>query len=146
MKEHKGEIIWLHSLYIRICKKYSVTPEAMVNEEGEIIVDKDTENKYPDLNEWHGLFTFPENSRFETYIRYHSESEEKEKEESTISCTSSPAICVTKTNLRVEIGDRVKLKGDRSGIVKYIGKPKFAKGEVIGLELDTWDPDGHMVL
>merc|ERR1712154_19983 len=31
----------------------------------------------------------------------------------------------------------------KTGIVKFIGETEFAKGEVIGLQLDTWTPAGH---
>lgn len=44
----------------------------------------------------------------------------------------------------VSIGDRVKLSRGKTGIVKYKGPAAFVGGEeVIGIELDTWDPNAH---
>eukprot|EP01083_Nonionella_stella_P091559 256049_1 len=40
-------------------------------------------------------------------------------------------------------GDRVRLAGGKTGLIKFIGQTEFAKSEVIGLQLDTWTPAGH---
>eukprot|EP01083_Nonionella_stella_P266704 901844_1 len=45
--------------------------------------------------------------------------------------------------INFNVGDRVRLERGKTGIVKFIGETEFAKGEVIGLELDTWTPAGH---
>ncbi|ETO31191.1 hypothetical protein RFI_05930, partial [Reticulomyxa filosa] len=45
--------------------------------------------------------------------------------------------------IHFKIGDYVKLSRGKSGVVKYIGETDFTKGEIIGLELDTWNPCGH---
>ena len=45
--------------------------------------------------------------------------------------------------IKVKVGDRVKLLSTQTGIVKFIGETEFAMDEVIGLELDTWTPNGH---
>jgi len=42
-----------------------------------------------------------------------------------------------------QLGDRVKLKRGRTGVVKFIGEVHFAKGQTIGLELDQWDPNAN---
>ena len=45
--------------------------------------------------------------------------------------------------LDFKIDDRVKLARGETGIVKYIGEVEFAKGEIIGLVLDSFTPVGH---
>ena len=40
---------------------------------------------------------------------------------------------------------KLKLKGGKLGIVRYIGTAKFAKGTVIGLEVEKWEPNGYNV-
>ncbi|ETO05946.1 hypothetical protein RFI_31451, partial [Reticulomyxa filosa] len=45
--------------------------------------------------------------------------------------------------IQFKIGDYVKLARGKTGVVKYIGETAFTQGEIIGLELDTWDPHGH---
>jgi len=45
--------------------------------------------------------------------------------------------------LEVEKGERVRLRNGRTGTVWFIGKTDFAKGEVVGMELDQWTPKGH---
>jgi len=40
------------------------------------------------------------------------------------------------------VGDKVKLNKGRIGTVRFYGKTKFAKGLVLGLELDEWSPTG----
>ena len=42
-----------------------------------------------------------------------------------------------------KIGDRVRLARGKTGIVRFMGATEFAKGEVIGLQLDQWIPAGH---
>merc|ERR1712176_614966 len=45
-----------------------------------------------------------------------------------------------------KIGDRVKTRKGRYGVVKYVGKVDFvsnSKAVHIGLELEQWDPNGH---
>ena len=39
---------------------------------------------------------------------------------------------------KFRLGDRIKLLHGKTGVVRYIGKPGFAKDELIGIELDTW--------
>merc|ERR1712154_534495 len=39
--------------------------------------------------------------------------------------------------------DYVELQNGNKGIIKFIGNTDFAKGELIGVEMETWDPDGH---
>jgi len=46
-------------------------------------------------------------------------------------------------SVEVEKGERVRLRNGRTGTVWFIGKADFAKGEVVGLELDQWTPNGH---
>ena len=43
------------------------------------------------------------------------------------------------------IGDRVKTRQGKYGIVKYIGNTDFASTNIIyiGLELEEWDPNGR---
>eukprot|EP00483_Globobulimina_turgida_P005071 UN05081 len=43
----------------------------------------------------------------------------------------------------LKVGDKVSLARGQTGIVKYIGQTDFTKGEIIGLELDSWTPAGH---
>ena len=46
--------------------------------------------------------------------------------------------------LMPNVGDRVKIRDNRWGIVEYIGAAPFVKDdEVIGLELDTWTPNAN---
>ncbi|ETO09191.1 hypothetical protein RFI_28196, partial [Reticulomyxa filosa] len=45
--------------------------------------------------------------------------------------------------IQFKIGDYVKLARGKTGVVKYIGETAFTQGEIIGLELDTWDSYGH---
>lgn len=40
------------------------------------------------------------------------------------------------------VGDKVELNKGRVGVVRFYGKTKFAKGLVVGLELDEWSPTG----
>eukprot|EP01083_Nonionella_stella_P174234 603422_1 len=42
-----------------------------------------------------------------------------------------------------KIGDRVKLKHGKTGVVRYIGTPAadFSDEELLGIELDTWSPN-----
>ena len=47
------------------------------------------------------------------------------------------------SNNNVTIGDRVKMARGNTGIVKFMGQTQFAKGEVIGLQLDRWTAAGH---
>lgn len=48
----------------------------------------------------------------------------------------------SETILDFKVGDKVKLKKGRVGVVKYYGKADFAKVPVVGLELDQWSMDG----
>ena len=41
------------------------------------------------------------------------------------------------------IGDRVRTKKGKTGIVKFIGKTDFSREAVIGLDLDLWISSGH---
>ena len=43
---------------------------------------------------------------------------------------------------RFRLGDRVKLSTGKTGVVRYIGNAHFTSEEVVGLELDSWDPNG----
>merc|ERR1712129_562343 len=43
----------------------------------------------------------------------------------------------------MDCDDYVELENGSKGIIKFIGKTDFAKGELIGVEMETWDPDGH---
>merc|ERR1712228_1097957 len=43
----------------------------------------------------------------------------------------------------MDFDDYVELENGSKGIIKFIGKTDFAKGELIGVEMETWDPDGH---
>jgi len=45
--------------------------------------------------------------------------------------------------LEIEKEERVRLRNGRTGTVWFIGNTDFAKGEVVGLELDQWTPNGH---
>jgi len=49
----------------------------------------------------------------------------------------------TRSTVSFKIGDRVALNRGRVGTVRYIGKTDFAKGEVVGLELDQWSEKGN---
>merc|ERR1712228_98888 len=55
-----------------------------------------------------------------------SEEEEEESEEDDMDCD-----------------DYVELENGNKGVIKFIGKTDFAKGELVGVEMETWDPDGH---
>jgi len=44
--------------------------------------------------------------------------------------------------LEFKIGDRVRLLRGKTGIIKYIG-PVADEMELIGIELDSWNPSGH---
>ncbi|ETO33824.1 hypothetical protein RFI_03278, partial [Reticulomyxa filosa] len=42
------------------------------------------------------------------------------------------------------IGDRVRTKNGKTGIVRFVGEAEFAKNQItIGLELDEWSPSAH---
>merc|ERR1712013_768705 len=60
-------------------------------------------------------------------LRFDSEIEEKDEEKQE----------------GIEVGDYVELENGIKGLVKYIGATEFAKGELIGLEMDKWDSEGH---
>eukprot|EP01083_Nonionella_stella_P120906 362797_1 len=47
------------------------------------------------------------------------------------------------TAVHFKIGDRVKLKHGKTGVVRYIGTPAadFSDEELLGIELDTWSPN-----
>eukprot|EP01084_Bolivina_argentea_P168792 292631_1 len=45
--------------------------------------------------------------------------------------------------LLLKLGDKVKLKDSGIGIVKYIGIPHFSEQELIGIDLDQWNVNGH---
>jgi len=49
----------------------------------------------------------------------------------------------SKTLIEVSEGERVRLRNGRTGTVWYIGKAGFAKGEVVGMELDQWAVKGN---
>jgi len=49
----------------------------------------------------------------------------------------------SKTQIEVSEGERVRLRNGRTGTVWYIGKAGFAKGEVVGMELDQWAVKGN---
>lgn len=36
----------------------------------------------------------------------------------------------------LELGNRVLVSGNRSGVVRYIGEPDFSQGKWVGIELD----------
>lgn len=57
MKEHRGDMIWLHSLYVRICKKYQIDPEPVITEQSH-------------LNHLDELLTFPAHPTFDIILRY----------------------------------------------------------------------------
>merc|ERR1712048_362792 len=57
---------------------------------------------------------------------YEDEEEDQESEEDDMDCE-----------------DYVELQNGSKGIIKFIGNTDFAKGELIGVEMETWDPDGH---
>lgn len=42
-----------------------------------------------------------------------------------------------------KVGDRVKLREGKTGVVKYIGKPEFPQEELVGIELDTWSANAR---
>merc|ERR1712048_955293 len=42
-----------------------------------------------------------------------------------------------------KIGDKVRLHRGKVGTIKYIGKAAFAKGVVVGLELNSWHEKGN---
>eukprot|EP01084_Bolivina_argentea_P057826 105615_1 len=42
----------------------------------------------------------------------------------------------------LEVGDDTELESCITGIIKFIGSTDFAKGELIGLEMETWDSEG----
>ncbi|ETO27614.1 hypothetical protein RFI_09516 [Reticulomyxa filosa] len=63
------------------------------------------------------------------------------KEENEDESTPPPQAPLPK--IQFKIGDYVKLARGKTGVVKYIGETAFMKGEIIGLELDTWTPYGH---
>ena len=44
INEHKDDKIWLHNLYVRICRKHEIDPEPIINEST--------------INEWELLHTF----------------------------------------------------------------------------------------
>eukprot|EP01084_Bolivina_argentea_P095099 170970_1 len=45
--------------------------------------------------------------------------------------------------LLLQLGDKVKLEDGVVGIVKYIGITNLSEQELIGIELDEWNFDGH---
>jgi len=45
--------------------------------------------------------------------------------------------------VKFQMGDKVRLKRGKIGTVKYIGKTNFAKGVVVGLELNSWNEKGN---
>ena len=43
-----------------------------------------------------------------------------------------------------KIGDRVKMRNNSWGVVKYVGTTRFSRDtQIIGLELDRWSPNAH---
>ncbi|ETN97400.1 hypothetical protein RFI_40129 [Reticulomyxa filosa] len=42
-----------------------------------------------------------------------------------------------------DVGDHVVTSEGQSGIVKFLGPANFSSGEMVGLALDEWDPNGH---
>ncbi|ETO31501.1 hypothetical protein RFI_05619 [Reticulomyxa filosa] len=56
---------------------------------------------------------------------------------------SSPSTQAPLPKVPFKIGDCVRLIHGKVGIIKYMGSTNFTKGEVIGLELDSWSSDGH---
>lgn len=41
------------------------------------------------------------------------------------------------------IGERVRLRHGKTGVVTFIGDAEFTDGEVVGVSLDAWIPHGH---
>eukprot|EP01084_Bolivina_argentea_P017482 32655_1 len=62
-----------------------------------------------------------------SYRQYETKYEEKQEEQEVV----------------MEIGDYVKLQNGTIGRIRFIGNTDFAKGEIIGLEMDIWDSDAH---
>lgn len=44
---------------------------------------------------------------------------------------------------KYKVGDKVRLHRGKVGTIKYIGKTSFAKGVVVGLELNSWNEKGN---
>eukprot|EP01084_Bolivina_argentea_P086484 156332_1 len=43
----------------------------------------------------------------------------------------------------LKVGDKIQLEEDRLGVVKYIGSTHFMEDEMVGIELNSWSPNGH---
>ncbi|ETO05945.1 hypothetical protein RFI_31450, partial [Reticulomyxa filosa] len=54
---------------------------------------------------------------------------------------SSHRKSIAENLIQVNVGDRVRILGNKTGIVRYFGNVDFSNEKLVGIELDSWHPN-----
>eukprot|EP01084_Bolivina_argentea_P217958 369969_1 len=81
MEKHKLEMVWLQGLYVKICQKYNITHEPLIQSTTQSASywfsndknDSKTTNTQWNLNDFTDIFMFPQHSAFGIYVKYKTE-------------------------------------------------------------------------